>query len=505
MGDRRNLRFAAVLAAILASLLILASTAFAALTATPTRTFPIGGWTYGGYAPGFDGTFWRVIGGSGGLTVSHFDDEGNDLGDGFSNSLSYPLGIAYYGGRVYIPNAGSQRIVSYNTSGGEALGTDSETNSRIGSNQVILRSYPSGLGTLGFGQNAKVASFDLTKNVVGHPWYPQAFHGNGINDPSYKVEGNSFETCSLDGEGIVVGEPDPYCGKYWYTDTGDGTHPGFNYAIDTAAGLGGMYVADYHGNKITHINTVANPGATIDLVFGVGPGSGAGQLERPYSVVVQPGTGNVYVSEEANRRISVFSPGGAFIAAFGYGVLDGEDEMQVCGVGIGACRAGVAYQSDSRSYFTRLDFGSETELLAYMPLLDQVQVFSLGSGPGPGAQQPTPQLPAGGGGGGEASASGDIVRLSARPLKVEKGAKTTLTGIVNRGKSCANRKVLFQHKEPRSWDNLGSSLKAGKGCKAVKRVKVTAKSVFRAVLIDSRNQATLAYSPKVTVKLKSGR
>ncbi len=33
-------------------------------------------------------------------------------------------------------------------------------------------------------------------------------------------------------------------------------------------------------------------------------------------------------------------------------------------------------------------------------------------------------------------------------------------------------------------------------------MKVTSKSVFRTVLIDSTNQATLAYSPKVTVKLK---
>ena len=49
---------------------------------------------------------------------------------------------------------------------------------------------------------------------------------------------------------------------------------------------------------------------------------------------------------------------------------------------------------------------------------------------------------------------------------------------------------------------LGKAVKTGKGCKASKRVKVTSKSVFRTVLIDSTNQATLAYSPKVTVKLK---
>jgi hypothetical protein len=63
--------------------------------------------------------------------------------------------------------------------------------------------------------------------------------------------------------------------------------------------------------------------------------------------------------------------------------------------------------------------------------------------------------------------------------------------------------MLFQVKAGRAWDNLGKAAKTGKGGKASKRVKVTSKAVFRAVLIDSTNQATLAYSPKVTVKLNS--
>ena len=88
------------------------------------------------------------------------------------------------------------------------------------------------------------------------------------------------------------------------------------------------------------------------------------------------------------------------------------------------------------------------------------------------------------------------------PSRSTKGKKTTLTAIVNFGKDCANRKVLFQVRAGREWDNLGKAAKTGKGCTASKRVKVTAKSVYRAVLIDSTNQRTLGYSPKVTVKLK---
>ena len=213
---------------------------------------------------------------------------------------------------------------------------------------MILRAYPSGLGTVALGQNNKVATLNLASNVSKNPWYPMAFHGNGVNDPLYNVEvGNAFETCSLDGEGIVLGEPNKYCGKYGYTDPGDlnSKHPGFNYPIDTAPGLGGLYVAELYNNRVTHINTVANPGATIDFTFG-GAGTGASQLKEPYSVVVQPGTNDVFVSEQGNRRISVFDAGGHFISAFGYGVRDGSDVMQVCGIEIGPCQAGV-YLTDS--------------------------------------------------------------------------------------------------------------------------------------------------------------
>ena len=91
--------------------------ASAAFSANPTRTFPIGTFQFGGYAPGFDGTFWTVAtGSSSGGAVGHVDDEGNNLGDGFNINDSAALGIAYYGGRVYIPvgSSYSPRIISYN-------------------------------------------------------------------------------------------------------------------------------------------------------------------------------------------------------------------------------------------------------------------------------------------------------------------------------------------------------------------------------------------------------
>ena len=77
-----------------------------------------------------------------------------------------------------------------------------------------------------------------------------------------------------------------------------------------------------------------------------------------------------------------------------------------------------------------------------------------------------------------------------------------MTANVNRPPIAPPAEVRFQAKAARSWDNLGNVVKAGKSCKAKQAVKINDKSVFRAVLIASANQATLANSPNVTVKLK---
>ncbi len=355
------------------------------------------------------------------------------------------------------------------------------------------------------GQENKVGTLDGKDLTKEHPFYPQAFHGAGINKNFLAEPPFALESCVLGLGGVPVsGEPGK-CGNQ-HGRAGPQAPDGVDYPNDIAFGLGGIYISE--GNEITHYNTVANPGATLDLRFGVGPGSGAGQLSGPASIVRQPSTGWIYVSEEGNRRISVFDGDGHFIAAFGYGVLNGADQMQVCGLEIGACQAGVSYLADSRSLFSRLDFAPNGDLYAYMPLLGQIQVFSVAGGPGGGGSGGGGS--AGSGGGGSGAASGgptpsqieEKVRIKAKPLKVAKGGKTKLTAIVNPPGTCQQRLVLFQEKEPRSWNNLGKAIKPGKTCTASKRVKVTAKTVYRAVLIRPAGHVTLGYSPLLTVKLK---
>lgn len=82
--------------------------------------------------------------------------------------------------------------------------------------------------------------------------------------------------------------------------------------------------------------------------FGV-PGSGAGELSLMEANIDRAGSGvavseqahDVYVADTGNRRVDEFAVDGAFVRAFGWGVLDGEAKLEAC-TRISGCRAGLS-------------------------------------------------------------------------------------------------------------------------------------------------------------------
>lgn len=69
-------------------------------------------------------------------------------------------------------------------------------------------------------------------------------------------------------------------------------------------------------------------------------GTEAGQFLQPAGVAVDPATGDVYVADAIGARIDEFSASGAFVRAWGWGVRDGAQELQVCTTASG-CREGL--------------------------------------------------------------------------------------------------------------------------------------------------------------------
>jgi hypothetical protein len=89
----------------------------------------------------------------------------------------------------------------------------------------------------------------------------------------------------------------------------------------------------------------ARPIHVSKFTFG-STGSGAGQLElagagQSSGLAVNEASGDVYVADSGNHRVDQFSSSGAFIRAFGWGVIDGSAELQVC-TALTTCQAGLA-------------------------------------------------------------------------------------------------------------------------------------------------------------------
>jgi sugar lactone lactonase YvrE/phosphodiesterase/alkaline phosphatase D-like protein len=67
-------------------------------------------------------------------------------------------------------------------------------------------------------------------------------------------------------------------------------------------------------------------------------GAGSGQLSGPRDVAVD-GSGDVWVADSQNNRFDEFSSSGSFIKAVGWGVADGNAQLETCASG---CKAGIA-------------------------------------------------------------------------------------------------------------------------------------------------------------------
>ena len=85
-------------------------------------------------------------------------------------------------------------------------------------------------------------------------------------------------------------------------------------------------------------------------------GTGAGQfafggsfkVNEPAGVAVDEATGEVYVVDRGNHRVEVLGAGGEFVAAWGWGVSNGQERYEVC---TSDCRAGLSGSHTQKGEF----------------------------------------------------------------------------------------------------------------------------------------------------------
>jgi hypothetical protein len=104
-----------------------------------------------------------------------------------------------------------------------------------------------------------------------------------------------------------------------------------------------------------HAEIVSAYPYTLKRQFGA-KGEAAGQMQAPAGLAVDDSTHDLYVADRENHRVDKFAPDGKFLAAWGWGVLDGASEQEACtstclvglsGTGVGQFESPVAVAVDN--------------------------------------------------------------------------------------------------------------------------------------------------------------
>ncbi|HSZ14187.1 MAG TPA: RHS repeat-associated core domain-containing protein [Solirubrobacteraceae bacterium] len=142
--------------------------------------------------------------------------------------------------------------------------------------------------------------------------------------------GNLLETRSPKGSGSGSPAAPAYAWQLAPEGTGEGqVRKPMSEAFDSS---GNLWVVDNGNDRIQ----VFSATGTLLKKFG-SEGTAGGQFLSPWGIAINASTGNVYVSDTTNDRIEEFSSAGTFMRTFGFGVSTGEEKFQICTT---ACVAG---------------------------------------------------------------------------------------------------------------------------------------------------------------------
>jgi len=379
-------------------------------------------------------------------------------------------------GGVYAAANVPPALYAFNSNGTSMLQTDANTQNRIVEARGLLvastGAYLVGAGTL----------LRISVNPFG---YPQLVGAWGLNSHA----DTGWETCSLSEP------PPPHC---YGSGNGSGAEAGQIYdARDLAirenvenTGNFAIFVLERrplpgNGQYDYRVSLFSDEGVEPRFApqgFLVGGtsvsnrGPGAGQLDDPYGIALDVARGRIYIADQGNNRVAVYTFGtGQFLQAFGWGVDTGANQLASCTLQSG-CQKGLTTGHLYNPVRVQVDPSNGDVYVSHVGGISQ---FSFADGP--------------------VKAPKDVL-LIAKPKRVEKNAKTTLTASLLPCLGTQGEPIVFEKKVGDVWKRVGERA-ADSNCQAKVSPQVKALTTYRA-----RSPETITFqagtSKKVKVKVK---
>ena len=267
--------------------------------------------------------------------------------------FDFPHGLAFDGnGNLYVADQGNSRIDEFSLTGTtvsfvEAFGFG------VADGQAKLETCTSaceaGLAGGGAGQ-----MYDPTGVAIGNSGAIYVMDTSNSRVDQFSPPGVFVRAW---GEGVLNGQPTlETCTTSCQTGfAGVQGMDGYSIATDNA---GNVYVGDYGFYRIQEFSSsgalrnmwgwgVADGQAQLETCTsscqaGIA-GGGAGQMDRPFVAI--DSSGNVYVDDLGNSRVDQFTTGAEFVRAWGWGVADGQAQLETCTT---SCQSGIGGSGDGQ-------------------------------------------------------------------------------------------------------------------------------------------------------------
>jgi RHS repeat-associated protein len=263
----------------------------------------------------------RAPGGSGEgappVSASQFGSSGSEVG-----KFNHPEAAAIDAkGSVWVTDGNNNRIEKFNATGGEGVAYGSEG---TGNGQF---KHPGGIAINQSTGNVYVADTNNNRmqelNSKGE--YVRQWGAVGTGNGQFKeptgiaidASGNVYVSDTGNNRVQEFSAEGTFIKAFGTVGTGNGQ---FKSPGGLAFAYGNLYVVDWGNSRVQEFNS------KLEFVRAFGSaGTGQGQFKEPWGIASDPASGDLYVADNANNRMQEFDPSGKFLNEFGtFGTGEGH-------------------------------------------------------------------------------------------------------------------------------------------------------------------------------------